>query len=394
MHRAVHISPLRLFRVNNLSAAFRVLSSTAKGGAADVTAIANPSAILVLLTAVEKRQKRKRRELVSDMVDFPKLKISEPTVLGSKMKTEASSEDICDLSIDKDVTSLSNVGPVVKSKKSAKAKLGNVSDTSSKKDNVSTSNRKLAVETKKKTKAISETPDQSSQSNTKMVEDDIPSNSGTVEKMTPSHIDLESYLRYAETQSLNLSKATVKGTLYEYVAMEVLKSELSLRGALHSGGSYDDGIDISGYWQKQRRHKEPGKTTRLSVLVQCKYSSRTISAKVIRELAGIYDYNTRNSDDQQSTIMVLVAPSLLTPQALAQFSNSSVPIIMCRIESFNPFVYREHSRSSEDVNSASLLRSVSCNSAATRVLDSMGLAIKETQSFSQAWDSRFELVTA
>lgn len=92
------------------------------------------------------------------------------------------------------------------------------------------------------------------------------------------HHDLQSFLAFAERKKLNQETAVYKGTYYEYLVMETLKSF-----GFHlerTGKSNDKGIDLLGHWSL------PGAPYEIKVIVQCKVSRGLPSA--VRELEGAY----------------------------------------------------------------------------------------------------------
>lgn len=207
--------------------------------------------------------------------------------------------------------------------------------------------------------------------------------------------DIVSFLRHVDKESLLTDSSSFRGTLYEYTTMEVLAHQLSLKEAVRCGGAYDNGIDLLGYWQKQKRRRGRGKFTRISVMVQCKNTSSAIRAKPIRELIGTYDYHVRGTNNEANTIMVLAASSPLTSQALSQFSGSSVPMVICGIAQYKPLSNEDQTIGHpEEIKNAYLLKSVVCNSKAQEVLKSFGLAFKETQkAVNGNWVTDYQLIS-
>jgi len=92
------------------------------------------------------------------------------------------------------------------------------------------------------------------------------------------HCDLQSFLAFAERKKLNQETAVYKGTYYEYLVMETLKSfGFHLK---RTGKSNDKGIDLIGHWSL------PGAPYEIKVIVQCKVSRGMPST--VRELEGAY----------------------------------------------------------------------------------------------------------
>ncbi|KAK6461283.1 hypothetical protein DFJ63DRAFT_221957 [Scheffersomyces coipomensis] len=194
---------------------------------------------------------------------------------------------------------------------------------------------------------------------------------------SPSLIqDCQTYLNYCKINQVNLDTPVFRGTFYELYLLHFLQDYLHCRNLMKVGGAYDNGIDILGKWNlnhfyqrsdvfksaKEKSSKIP--TTSLlkqaievsdpttskssislendiNILVQCKNSSKKITAKVIRELTGIYYYHINGgalkSPSATKTListhyLFLVSPTRLTPQGIAQLDQSQIPIIHMRID--------------------------------------------------------------
>ena len=95
---------------------------------------------------------------------------------------------------------------------------------------------------------------------------------------SPHHHDLTSFLEHSSRMNLDPTTNVFKGTHYEYMVAEALKSfNFTL---LRIGRANDLGIDLIGQWHL------PGDLHELKVLIQCK-ASRSVPA-MIRELEGAY----------------------------------------------------------------------------------------------------------
>ncbi|KAH3677211.1 hypothetical protein WICMUC_001792 [Wickerhamomyces mucosus] len=162
-----------------------------------------------------------------------------------------------------------------------------------------------------------------------------------------SYNDLESYFKYAKTTDLRTDSTAFIGTSYELLVLRELTSKFGIYESLHMGGSYDNGIDIQGKWNlnKYRPNKEINeqiipmsingrkikpilerKSSIVDVLIQCKNYSKKITAKEIRELSGIFNFNVP-STKKNKTFSILASPNYLTPQGISQINKVDIPII-------------------------------------------------------------------
>jgi len=160
--------------------------------------------------------------------------------------------------------------------------------------------------------------------------------------------DLESYLKYADLIKLNTNSTVFHGTTYEMRAKEKLENALKIKELRHSGGAFDNGIDLIGkldvkdwknnsdvqasyLWNGKRiKPLVTKKNTEVSILVQCKNFRQKIAAKEIRELSGIFNYHVRPSE-KNNTIVIMTAPQTVTSQGIAQMNKVEMPLIFCQM---------------------------------------------------------------
>ncbi|CAN3368001.1 hypothetical protein DICA1_F39282 [Diutina catenulata] len=154
---------------------------------------------------------------------------------------------------------------------------------------------------------------------------------------------VEAYMDYCATKRVNLASTVFKGTLYELQCKEFLHQKLNCFHLIRVGGCYDNGIDIIGKWNLQHyfdklKSPPPARSTSvlryvkdldaINILVQCKNIGTKISARVVRELAGIYDFNVKRTAKQLRTnYLFLFSPHPLSPQAMTQLCTTNVPMI-------------------------------------------------------------------
>jgi hypothetical protein len=180
-------------------------------------------------------------------------------------------------------------------------------------------------------------------------------------------------LNLARLVNKSLQTSTTRGTLYELLAKQILNAKLNMVDLMCCGGANDQGLDIFGKWDLEKFHdhtkpvpaaqlklirlherlvtpilratieyhattETPTKRTpkkslhkAANVLIQCKNTKSQITAKTIRELAGIYFYHTKTPKDAKNTFMVLAAAKNLSKQARVQFDTANFPLVYCRI---------------------------------------------------------------
>lgn len=185
--------------------------------------------------------------------------------------------------------------------------------------------------------------------------------------------DCRSFLNLARLVNKSLQTSTTRGTLYELLAKQILNAKLNMVDLMCCGGANDQGLDIFGKWDLEKFHdhtkpvpaaqlklirlherlvtpilratieyhattETPTKRTpkkslhnAANVLIQCKNTKSQITAKTIRELAGIYFYHTKTPKDAKNTFMVLAAAKNLSKQARVQFDTANFPLVYCRI---------------------------------------------------------------
>lgn len=96
------------------------------------------------------------------------------------------------------------------------------------------------------------------------------------------HHDLQSFLDYAQRNSLSTQSTTYVGTLYEYTVKQSLRRHSIDLARI--GGRSDSGIDLVGTWSLP-----PSSSTHpLRVLVQCKAVKAKVGPNLIRELEGTF----------------------------------------------------------------------------------------------------------
>lgn len=179
----------------------------------------------------------------------------------------------------------------------------------------------------------------------------------------PTYRDLESYLRYAEFVNLRKESTAFLGTTFEMKTKEKLEQALHIPLLEHSGGAYDNGIDLNGkldvgefktdqvpeksYLVNGKRVKPIAlrKSLIMDVLVQCKSFSSKITAKEIRELSGIFNFNVRPKD-RNTTLVIMTAPSLLTSQGQAQIDKVDTPMVYCQLSRMKQVAEPEYESSS------------------------------------------------
>lgn len=179
----------------------------------------------------------------------------------------------------------------------------------------------------------------------------------------PTYHDLETYLNYAAFVKLRKESTAFQGTTYEMKAKEKLQAALNMSQLEHSGGAHDNGIDLLGKLDiaQFKNSNEPEKSylvngkrikplmlrksTSMDVLVQCKSFSAKITAKEIRELSGIFNFNIRPKD-RNNTLVIMTAPSLLTAQGQSQIDKVDIPMIYCQLSRMKQTEDNEYSMES------------------------------------------------
>lgn len=179
----------------------------------------------------------------------------------------------------------------------------------------------------------------------------------------PTYHDLETYLNYAAFVKLRKESTAFQGTTYEMKVKQKLETALNMSQLEHSGGSYDNGIDLLGKLDidQFKSTEEPNasylvhgkrvkplilrKSTAMDVLVQCKSFSSKITAKEIRELSGIFNFNIRPKD-RNNSLVIMSAPSLLTSQGQAQIDKVDIPMVYCQLSRMKQTEENEYSMDS------------------------------------------------
>ncbi|KAK6198534.1 uncharacterized protein RJT21DRAFT_115492 [Scheffersomyces amazonensis] len=175
--------------------------------------------------------------------------------------------------------------------------------------------------------------------------------------------DCQDYLNYCKNNEIDLNSAVFRGTLYELFSLKVLQNHLNGRNLIKVGGAYDNGIDILGKWDLQAFYDKVSQSEKdklikipstsllkqsnvfdgsislkndITILVQCKNSVQKMTAKIIRELSGIYHYHIGSQKNLKRAIathyLFLASPTRLTPQAIKQLDQSPIPIIHMRLD--------------------------------------------------------------
>ncbi|CAH2352091.1 required for respiratory growth protein 7, mitochondrial [[Candida] railenensis] len=233
-------------------------------------------------------------------------------------------------------------------------------------------------------------------------------------------VDCRSFLDHARTNNKSMQTTVALGSLYEILAKEIMTNKLDMRDMECCGGTGDEGLDIFGKWNleayfksnnKSRQEYEPKdliskrmheklvrpilknsvefketfqlpvKTSSKSltnggnVLVQCKNTKSPISAKVIRELAGIYFFHVRTQEDSKNTFMFLVAAKKLTKQARVQFDTANFPLVFCRI---SPLKVQSIMQDPYDIKSwtGGKLKEFYCNSYSNQLLRGLDVEVQ------------------
>lgn len=152
------------------------------------------------------------------------------------------------------------------------------------------------------------------------------------------------YLEYCAAQNINPLLTVYKGTLYELQCKEFMTHHLHCHQLVRVGGAYDNGVDIIGKWDLNHyMNRLPQPPTNLPltsllrnpkelggvlVIAQCKNVGTKIGAKVVRELAGIYEYNLKRAPKTLRTnYMFLFSPHPLSEQGMVQWNTTKVPMV-------------------------------------------------------------------
>ena len=152
------------------------------------------------------------------------------------------------------------------------------------------------------------------------------------------------YLEYCAAHNINLRLTVYKGTLYELQCKEFMTQYLHCHQLVRVGGAYDNGVDIIGRWNlRQYKAKLPKllvkppltsllhyekELDQVLVIAQCKNVGTKIGAKVVRELAGIYEYNLKRAPKTLRTnYMFLFSPHPLSDQGMKQWNTTDVPMV-------------------------------------------------------------------
>ncbi|KAK8187954.1 uncharacterized protein BKA78DRAFT_230324, partial [Phyllosticta capitalensis] len=107
-----------------------------------------------------------------------------------------------------------------------------------------------------------------------------------------NHLDLPSFLAYAERVKLSRKATVFVGTHYEYTVATTL-TRLGFK-LTRTGRARDYGIDLLGSWTlpipaiTEPAAILPGPTRPLRVLVQCKRSNKKLGPDKVRELEGAF----------------------------------------------------------------------------------------------------------
>lgn len=156
----------------------------------------------------------------------------------------------------------------------------------------------------------------------------------------------QDYVNHCVANNLNLESMVFKGTLYELYCKHVLEEVFFGYNLYRNGGAYDNGVDIFGKWQLSQfntttstKSKLPttnclmtnpkiNLTNDINVFIQCKNHDKKMTAKVIRELSGIYNfYIKQDKISIMKNFMFLMSPHVLSKQALTQLDTTTFPLL-------------------------------------------------------------------
>lgn len=148
-----------------------------------------------------------------------------------------------------------------------------------------------------------------------------------LERKKANHHDLRSYLEYAKKSGVDQTSNVFKGTKYEYLVIDTLKSYgLELNSIGRRG---DRGKDFEGVWKLHKHTKKQPNV--MWVIGQCK--ARKVGPKEVRELDGTSSGNrecTRllvsNSKSSKGTSEAIQASS--TPMAFLQVTEDG-DLVQC-----------------------------------------------------------------
>lgn len=232
--------------------------------------------------------------------------------------------------------------------------------------------------------------------------------------------DCRTFLKQARIENKSMQTTVALGSLYEILAQETMTKKLDMQDLQVCGGSFDEGLDIFGKWNLQAYYKgnnkswqdyepddlalkriheklvtpilknstefretfqlpvKPSSTTLnngAKVLIQCKNTKSPISAKVVRELAGIYFFHVRTQADSKNTFMFLVAAKKLTKQARVQFDTANFPLIFCRI---SPLKVKSFKQDPYDLKSwtGGKIKEFYCNAYSNHLLRGLDVEVK------------------
>lgn len=228
-------------------------------------------------------------------------------------------------------------------------------------------------------------------------------------------VDCRSFLDHAKSINKRMSTPSTMGSLYEYLSKEILAAKLNMTGLKNCGGAGDEGLDILGKWDLKAYYNMEGtRDVKLSsvrlhlklirpilkssleyltsqslplkksskslensgkLLIQCKNTKSQITAKTIRELAGIYFYHVRTPKDAKNSFMVLVAAKNLTKQARVQFDNANFPLVYCRVL---PLSLIDFDADPYDINNweGGELKEFYCNIYANQMLGGLNIEVQ------------------
>lgn len=213
---------------------------------------------------------------------------------------------------------------------------------------------------------------------------------GSVVSKTVNMQSCQDYLTHCLTNNLNLESMVFKGTLYELYCKYVLETVFYGSNLIRNGGAYDNGVDIFGKWQLDRFDKQdiPSKlpatalmknpkvdlTRDINIFVQCKNHDKKMTAKVIRELSGIYDFHIKQGRVSLMTnFMFLMSPHILSKQAITQLDKAKFPLLHFQLE---PLELIDHQHSTLSDFKYGQLNPIYLNPMARKVLSGFNIELQ------------------
>lgn len=187
------------------------------------------------------------------------------------------------------------------------------------------------------------------------------------------HHDLASYLKYSQLKGITNDCSVYKGTLYEYHVQLLLKELVGISSLRRVGSAGDNGVDLEGYWSVSNQNE-----TALNILVQCKSSNSKVTARLFREMEGVFNYHVQGTNDHNTTLVFLASPSTITKQGLAQFERSSVPMVYFVVDNAAPkFDANEGKYDFDPITTGKTLRGIMTNQAALELLKRYDIHVKK-----------------